>query len=308
MPRNPKRTPNPPQPSNAPPEIVDPRWLLKALGATLLAAAVLAYLTLCLLLYQGSWQRFLSPSHLIDKTPAAASIPFSPIRFDAAETGTPRLAGWWIPSPSGNPLDPTILFLHDGAGSLSTTVPTLILLHQANVNIFAFDYRGFGQSDPTRPNEARMSEDASAALRYLLETRHLNASQIIPYGQGLGAVFAAKIAASEPQIPALIIDNPDPFIYTRVASENRARFLPMTVLIRDRFDLAAALSGSAKPKLLLANSPDSSSSPDRAAANQEFFRTVPTPKFTVTFPPHAGNAYVESINRFLDQYLPAGAH
>ena len=280
-----------------PPEVVDPRWLLKALGLSILAAVVLGYLTVCLLVYLGSWQSFLKPSTVIDKTPAAT---FDRLRFDAAETGQPRLAGWWIHSDS--PTAPTILFLHDGNGSLSTAVPTLDLLHQAGVNIFAFDYRGFGQSDPTHPSEARMSDDATAALRYLLDTRHLNASTVIPYGQGLGAVFAANLAKANSQIPALILDNPDPDIYQRNVGSSRSIFLPMTVLVRERFDLVAPLSGSNKPKLLLSDSPFTSDLA-RTTTNQAFFHSVPDPKLTVTFPANATPAYLESVRRFLDEYV-----
>ena len=254
---------------------------------------------MCLLLYQGSWQRFLSPSHVVDKTPAAA---FDRIRFDAAETGQPRLAGWWIPSDSATA--PTILFLHDGTGSLANAVPTLNLLHQAGVNVFAFDYRGFGESDPTHPNEVRMGEDATAAFGYLLDTRHLNAASIVPYGQGLGAVLAANLARTYANLPAVILDDPDPEIYHRVAGESRARFLPMQLLIRERFDLAGALAGSSKPKLLLADS-SFASQPERVRVNQEFFRGVPGPKLTVTFPADAVPAYLESLRRFLDEYVPS---
>ena len=278
---------------------MEPMWLLKALGLTVLVAAICGYLSICLLLYQGSWQRFLSPSHSVDKTPAEA---FDRVRFDAAETGQPRLAGWWIPSESATA--PTILFLHDGAGSLANAVPTLNLLHQAGVNIFAFDYRGFGESDPTHPSEKRMSEDAAAGLTYLLDTRHLNATSVIPYGQGLGAVLAAGLSKSHAQLPAVILDDPDPEIYNRVANESRARFLPMQLLIRERFDLAEALAGSSKPKLLFAVSPFRSSQ-DRMAANQTFFRNVPDPKLIVTLPPEAAGAYIESLHRFLDEYVPS---
>ena len=300
----PKRRPVPPAPASEPPLVVEPMWLLKALGLTVLFAATLGYLSVCLLLYQGSWQRFLSPSHVVDKTPAA---PFDRIRFDAAETGQPRLTGWWIPSDSS--AAPTMLFLHDGAGSLASAVPTLNLLHKAGVNIFAFDYRGFGESDPTHPNEKRMGEDATAAFHYLLDTRHLNVSSIVPYGQGLGAVLAANLTKAQAGLPAIILDDPDPEIYNRIAGESRARFLPMQLLIRERFDLARALAGSTKPKLLLADSPFASQ-PDRVRVNQAFFRGVPGPKLTVTFPAvtspaNAVPAYLESLHRFLDEYVPS---
>jgi pimeloyl-ACP methyl ester carboxylesterase len=308
----PMATPSAKRPSRSPQpkpqlEVVDPRWLIKALVITLAVAASFAYLAVCLLLYQGGWQLLLHPSAAVNRTP---SVPFETIRFDAAETGTPRLTGWWIPAeatPLSTPAR-TILFLHDGSGSLSNAVPELDLLHRANVNIFAIDYRGFGHSDPPHPTEARMAEDAAAALDFLANTRHIALNRIIPYGQGLGAVLAANLSDSHAAIPALILDDPDPDAFANVTSSGKSRFLPMRTLVQEHFDLAAALAKNRTPKLLLANTPFDPD-PARTRTNQAFFRTVPNPKLAVTFNPAAeadpnSGAYVPSTVRFLDEYVP----
>jgi pimeloyl-ACP methyl ester carboxylesterase len=293
----------PPRPAvdpNAPPEVVHPLWLVKALGLTILAAILCAYAAVCLLVYQGGWQLMLHPAHAITTTPTAA---FTPLRFDAAETGTPRLAGWWIPAESPTATTPTILFLHDGSGDLSDTARLLDLLHTANVNLFAFDYRGYGQSAGPHPTEARMAEDAGAALDYLTDTRHLAASTIVPYGQGLGAVLAAQLANTHGELPAVIVDSPDPDAFHDATDAGKARLLPMRLLVQEHFDLASALKGSAKPKLLLADSPFGPLAA-RVAANNAFFRAVPDPKITVTFGHSGANAeYIQTVNRFLDEYL-----
>ncbi len=301
----PKRT-APPLRTSRPAADVRPAWLLKALALTLVAALSLAYLSVCALVYAGGWQRLLTPSPSVDKTPAAIPLPFDTIRFDASTTGHPRLTAWWI--PAANPAAPTILFLHDGVGSLSNTLPTLALLHQANLNLFAFDYRGFGQSDPPHATEARMAEDASAALNYLLDTRHLPAATIIPYGQGLGAVLAANLTNAHPELPALIIDTPDVFAFDRVVAESRSRYLPMRLLLRDHFDITTALAASTRPKLLLVNSPFGDPSA-RTRENQTLFHTLPDPRLIVTFSPHSQTAYLQSVHRFLDEYVarPSGA-
>lgn len=280
-------------------EVVDPRWLLKALGLTIAVAAVLSYLSLCLLIYQGSWQLMLHPSTTIDALP---SVSFQALRFDAAATGTPRLAGWWVPAETTTTR--TILFLHDGSGSLSNTVPKLNLLHSAGVNIFAIDYRGFGQSDPTHPNEVRMAEDTAAALDYLVNTRHIPIQQIAAYGEGLGCSLAAHLAASQ-KLPAIILDSPDPDAYARAVSGKKSQLLPMRMIVREHFDVRTDLLNSAPAKLLLANSPFPGGE-DHTATNQTMFRTAPGAKMTVTFGKgDSGQAYVQSVARFLDEYVPA---
>jgi pimeloyl-ACP methyl ester carboxylesterase len=293
--------PRPPVDPNAPPDVVDPAWLVKALGLTLLTAVLCAYLAVCLLVYQGGWQLLLHPSHTITATPSAA---FTPIRFDSAETGNPRLAAWWIPAESPNANTPTILFLHDGSGSLSSAAPALDLLHTANLNIFAFDYRGFGQSAGPHPTEAQMAEDANAALTYLTDTRHIATSTIIPYGQGLGAVLAAQLANTHANIPAVIIDSPHPNAFAEATHTGQSRFLPMRLLVQEHFDLVEALKSSKTPKLLLSDDPFHST-PSLASANQAVFRTLPDPKRSVTFGrPGASAEYLQAIHRFLDEYLP----
>ena len=309
---NPNRTRKASSPlSEDAPEVVDPRWLLKVLGLVIAAAAALAYLSLCLLIYQGSWQLLLHPSPKVGRTPSALSIPFDAVRFDAGATGRPRLSAWWIPASAS--ASATLLYLHDGTGSLADSVDQLALLHRADVNILALDYRGFGASDPTHPNQGRMTEDANAALDYLTGTRHLAPAAILPYGVGLGAALAASLTVSHPELPALVLDNPDPDAAVRVLEDNRSRFMPVRLLIRDRFDLASPLQQFRGPKLLLIGGPGDLR-PNLDARTGGFFRSLPDPKYIVTLP--SGTAannqgvapntepYLQAVRRFVDESLP----
>ena len=279
---------------NDAPEVVDPRWLVKALGVSLLAAALLGYLSVCLLVYLGGWQLMLHPSAAVGVTP---SDPFQVVRFDAAETGTPRLYGWWIPAQAGGATR-TILYLHDGRGSLSDSVKRIELLHRLPVDIFAIDYRGFGQSAGPHPSEQSMSEDAAAGLLYLEETRHI--SGVIPYGEGLGAVLAARLANAQGGPQAVILDSPDPDAFERAISSSKSRLVPMRLLVRDRFDLGAELRASKAQKLLLADGPFGDGA-DRTTDNQRFFASVPEPKVSVRFSgPSSDEVYLQAMTRFLD--------
>ncbi len=282
--------------TTAPPEVVDPIWVVRALGITVAAALLLGYLSVCLLVYQGGWQFLLHPSAKIDATPG---VPFDLIHFDSATTGRPRLTAWWVPAASDSANAATILFLHDGAGSLSTDAKLFDLVHATGANLFAIDYRGYGQSDGPHPTEARMQEDASAALDYLLNTRHLAPGRVVPYGQGLGAVVAAVLAQTHPELPALIVDTPDIDAFARVTSTGEARFLPMRLLVQEHFDIAGRLGRVHQPKLLLTLD-------DQPGRVQELFRSVPDPKLAVTLAPgERGSAYVGALRRFLDEYVSA---
>jgi pimeloyl-ACP methyl ester carboxylesterase len=217
--------------------LVSGAWLLRALLAVVAAAFVFAYLTLCLLFYQGQWQVVFHPSRTIAATPASVGLKYDDIRFDYTGTGLSQLDGWWIPADPSAAQTRTLLFLHDGRGSLSDTVPQLKTLHSLGLNVFAFDYRGFGASANDHPSEQRVYEDADAAWTYLTDIRHLDPKSIILYGAGLGATIAAETAVRHRESPALILENPAPPALSLIQADSRTHLIPIQWLFRDRFEL-----------------------------------------------------------------------
>lgn len=313
-----KTAPSRPQPAQSQPaleEIVDPVWLLKALGLTVLAAVICAWLALCLLYYQGSWQLVLRPSRTIDRTPAGLGIRFDEVRFDASQTGQPRLTGWWIPAAGSSEDTPgqtspryggdTILYLHGGTGSLSAAVPTLALLHAAGINVFALDYRGYGKSDPSsHPNSESMTADSTAALTYLEATRHISGDRIVPYGSGLAGSLAVAIAKRHAELPAVIVDNPDPDPTQTAIAAHPSRLVPIRLLYHEHFDIAGPLNSLSTPKLLIEGGPDAPASVEQIRQIELLFRSAATPKLTVALPASGyDRLYLDTLSRFLDQYL-----
>jgi pimeloyl-ACP methyl ester carboxylesterase len=290
--------------------VVDAAWLLKALGICFVAALVCAYGTLCLLVYQGTWQLVLHPSRAVARTPAAVGLAYSEVQFDATETGQPRLTGWWLPAVEGAGSQPgrggvTILFLHDGTGSLADTVPALARLHGLGLNLFAIDYRGFGASDASvHPSAERMAEDTAAALRYLVQTRHLDARAIVPYGSGLGASLAVQLAGEHPELPSVVLDNPDPDPAATAVAADPSRIVPVRLLFGGQFAIAAPLASLATPKLLIAGGPLQTARGGESSELQSLFRSAASPKIAVSLAARSGTVeYTEALERFLDQYL-----
>ena len=276
-------------------EVVDPAWLVKAISLVVLAALICGYLTLCLLFSQGQWQLVLHPVRTTSAPQTIVGAPYQLVRFGTDETGMPQLTGWWIPAePSGRYAQTTILFLPGADGSLADTIPTLAGLHNLGINVFAFDYRGYGQSAATHPSQQRMTHDAESALQYLTTTRSIPPQQIVPYGTGAGASLATHLAASHPEISALVLDTPQTDLLDAVLRDRRTRLLPVRLLFHERFPLAEPLSTLRTPKLLLS----------RTSTQPEAFRTASTPKLTVEFANTSESLFNQSIIRFLDQYLP----
>jgi uncharacterized protein len=224
-----------------------------ALAGTLLFAVLCVYISFCLLFWQGQWQLVFKPSRTVTATPSSAGLKYDEVQFDATETGTLQLNGWWVPSDRTNTSNgtSTVLLMHDGSGSLSDIVPQLKTLHGLGVNVFAFDYRGFGKSADLHPSEKSTYEDAEAAWHYLIDTRHLAPSSIALEGIGLGAAIATETARRQPQAAGLILVDPVLPVLDSLQLDARTRLLPIRLLFHDRFDATATLARLQIPKLTL---------------------------------------------------------
>ena len=170
-------------------EVVSGRWLVKAILVVLALAGVALYFTICLLFYQGQWQFTFFPPNTaqpsVATVAASSGLPITDVRFDTTEEGIQRLDGWWIPSPSSAtaPLsDFVILFCPDGHTDLPDNVEALEAFHSLGVNVFAFDYQGFGNSQAGHPSQQKAYANGIAARNYVTGLRHIPADHIVLYG------------------------------------------------------------------------------------------------------------------------------
>ena len=235
------------KPQKTAPALVSGRWILSAVGISIAAAALCIWVALCLLFWQGNWQLLYHPASAITRTPASVGFQFDSIAFATGDSGVPQLRGWWIPGP----LQPrfTVLYLHGADGNLSTVVDAFIPLHAAGVNVFAFDYRGYGMSRFEHPTEPRWSNDAEAALGYLTSTRHIPVTNIVVAGNGLGADLALEIAAAHPGLAGVVLDNPLHDPASVIFNDPRAHLVPAHWLVRDRWNMTAPAANLRIPSL-----------------------------------------------------------
>jgi YD repeat-containing protein len=253
VPRKPRAASSPPQKSpsqTSPPETVSPRWLAAAVGTVLAAAALCAWGVLCLLFWQGSWQLLYHPSANVARTPAAAGLNYSAVAFAVDGSGAARLSGWWIPAPQAARLGRyTVLYLHGQDGNLGDTVDQLTQFHSAGANVFAFDYRGYGQSVSAHPSERGWLEDAGWALDYLSETRHVDPRTIVLAGSALGANLALQFAAAHPQLAGVVLESPLSEPVEALFRDARAHLVPARPLVSDRYALSGPAASLKIPSL-----------------------------------------------------------
>mmetsp|Transcript_23725 Transcript_23725/g.36353 ORF Transcript_23725/g.36353 Transcript_23725/m.36353 type:complete len:390 (+) Transcript_23725:385-1554(+) len=114
---------------------------------------------------------------------------------------------------------PTILYSHANAEDLGNIYPWCKFLSKMlGVNIFAYDYTGYGlATDQGDPSEEYCFADVTAAYTYLNQTLQIPAHSILLYGRSLGSgpscYLAAKTAEEGEAVGGLILHAPFLSVY-----------------------------------------------------------------------------------------------
>ncbi len=292
----PKRT-SPARTTAALPEVVDPRWLLRALATMIGLGLVCAYLTVGLLFYLSSWQLALRPTH---NATAGTGLPGESVRFAVDAAGVPQLTGEWLgAAPNATRGSYAVLYLRGADGQLDKGDGTQIAaLHDLGLNVLAFDYRGYGRSAASpHATQQHMQQDAESAWNYLTGLRRIAPDHVIVFGSGVGVSLAANLLQQHPDGKALIGYNADPEVLQRAQRDGRTRMFPLRLVFHERFPLDA-LQSLHQPKLLYTVGP-----PD--PARSAVYRSAADPKLTVEVATHNAQEEQAALSRFLDDVAPA---
>jgi pimeloyl-ACP methyl ester carboxylesterase len=186
------------------------------------------------------------PSTILD--PCQLNCTFEEVWFQSKD-GT-RLHGWFIPAPAeGTWRRHTLLLMHGNGGNISHRGAFYEAWHEFGINVLAFDYRGYGQSQG-KPSEEGTYLDAQAGYRWLRE-HGFNPRQIIPIGKSLGGGIASELALRE-DVGALILQNT--FTSIPDIGSEMFPFLPIRRLARIAYDTHSKLPKIHVP-VLIAHSP-----------------------------------------------------
>jgi fermentation-respiration switch protein FrsA (DUF1100 family) len=119
-------------------------------------------------------------------------LPVQDVWFEAKD-GV-KLHGWYVPSEEAIA---TLLFFHGNAGNITHRLENIFFLHHLKLNVFIFDYRGFGRSEGD-PDEDGIQLDSQAAYDTVLARPGVSLSSLFIFGRSLGGVFAAYTASKNP--------------------------------------------------------------------------------------------------------------
>jgi fermentation-respiration switch protein FrsA (DUF1100 family) len=271
------------------------RWRAVAL------AGALGLLTGC---EDGVERHFLYfPTRALSETPGTYGLPFEEVWFQT-EDGV-RLHGWFVPRQGARA---TLLWLHGNAGNIGHRAHNLRQFHDAlGINVFLFDYRGYGLSDG-EPSEAGLMKDAEAAWRLLGARPDVDPGGIILFGRSLGAAVAAELGVRV-KPAALILESP--FTTLMDMARHHYWFLPVRGLVRSRYDTLGAVRRVRAPVLVLHGDSDEIVPLDMgeqvfAAANEpKAFHRIRGASHNDTYLV-GGKPYWEALRAFLATALAPG--
>lgn len=188
---------------------------------------------------------FFAQRRLIYPAPPAAG-PVSAAGFERVGLPTDdglTLTALYRPAHAGQP---TVIFFHGNAASLSGSLVATEALAQAGYGLLLPEYRGYG-GNPGAPDETGLVRDAAAAAAFLRQ-RDVPDGAIIAYGNSLGSGPATALATSRPLAGLALVSGyqslPD-LVAAKLAP------LPLRALVRDRFDNFAKLQHSNVPVLVM---------------------------------------------------------
>lgn len=211
------------------------------------ATIVGAYLVLLLLLrlFEPHLIYFPGQRALVDP-PEGLGLPVRRVEIPTEDSLT--LVSWVIPAAA----DSTglwMLICHGNAGNLSDFDRPLHYagLRALGLNLLAFDYRGYGESEGS-PSEQGLYRDAVAAYRYLRETRGVPAQRIVLFGHSLGSAVAVDLAS---RVPAAGLILEGAFTSAIDRGQEIYPYIPVRWLAGSRFGSLEKISSVGVPQLFL---------------------------------------------------------
>lgn len=214
---------------------------LVARSARALLIIIIGYLVLRLFEYSQVYH----PDRYFRSTGAELGRPFQDVRFTASDGVA--LHGWFYPADTNSDhRQLAVLVCHGNAGNIGDRLDVCAAFLSAGVNVFLFDYRGYGQSEG-RPSEQGTYLDAQAAHEWL-QNKGFAPGEIIVHGESLGGGVASELATRE-TVAALVLQS----TFTSITDLGAELFpwLPVRWLATIHYDTRSKLSRIHVPVLIL---------------------------------------------------------
>lgn len=165
----------------------------------------------------------------------------------AAADGT-RLRGW-LARGAGTPA-PLVVYFGGNAEEVSWL--TEVSDQFAGWSLLLVNFRGYGESEG-RPGEKELLGDALAILDYAERRPDVDPRRIVAMGRSLGSGVAVHLAAHRPLRGVILVSPYDSIVEV---AKRHYPFLPVSLLLRHRFDSLARAPRIEAPLLCLVATED----------------------------------------------------
>jgi pimeloyl-ACP methyl ester carboxylesterase len=156
------------------------------------------------------------------------------------------LDAWHFPGPGR-----TVLVAPGNAGNRAGRVPLARALVNAGFAVLLVDYRGYG-GNPGSPTEEGLALDVRAARQHLIDSG-VTRDRLLYYGESLGCAVVAELATEHPPAGLLLRS---PFVDLASAGREHYPYLPVGLLLRDRFPVAEHVATTTVPTTVVYGTAD----------------------------------------------------
>jgi len=112
----------------------------------------------------------------------------------------------WLIHPvklSGSPA--TVVHLHGNAENMTSHVLGSLFLLEMGLNLFTFDYRGYGRS-PGTPSLTGIQEDAVSVFSHIFSNQDIFGKDVFGFGQSMGGFTLGRVLPEIPMLKGAIFD------------------------------------------------------------------------------------------------------
>lgn len=188
------------------------------------------------------------PSRTIEYNPGHVGLTYEDIYFETSDNL--KLHGWLIPAENATL---TMIFCHGNGGNISDRLDKILFFNNLGLNLFIFDYRGYGLSKGA-PSEEGLYSDIKAAYKFIKSQSFTNQIEhkIIVYGTSLGGAVAVDLASKQP-VDGLILEGA--FASAVDMGQIYYPFIP-SFFVNSKYDNLTKISGINIPKLIIHSETD----------------------------------------------------
>jgi len=162
------------------------------------------------------------------------------------------LGAWFVPASTDSDLRMAVLVAPGNGGNRSGRAGLATELRRRGLAVLLMDYRGYG-GNPGSPSEDGLAKDVMAAA-LALDALGYPAARTIYFGESLGTGVVSALQAR--RTPAGLVLR-SPFTELAAVGAHHYRWLPVRLLLKDRFQVTELLADSEVPVTVIYGDRDS---------------------------------------------------